>query len=287
MLKELQNLVEYIEDHLSQPLSMEDFSALTGISEYHLRTVFYHLCGLTLQEYIRSRRLSCANQDLLAGESVTAVAYKYGYESLDGFTRAFKAWCGVLPSDASKMRIHRVVPKLSFRITVQGGITMEYRIEQKEAFIIAGVKKRVHMQFEGINPEISALAQSITRQQRDEMHALQNMEPKEIINASYEADASFQKEEGYLTHMIGILTTSDQISEQLDHIKVQPCTWAVFPNKGLFPVTLQQTMANVYAQWLPASDYEVINSPHFSFTKWDELDNGSVYSEIWIPVKQR
>lgn len=287
MLRELRTLVDYIEDHLTQPITMEELAELSNLSLHQLRTVFFHLCGFTLQEYIRGRRLSCANQDLLQKETVTTVAYKYGYESLDGFTRAFKAWSGVLPSDVNKTGIHRAFPKLSFLITVQGGTTMEYRIEQKEAFRIAGVKKRVKMQFEGVNEEIVALAQSITPMQREQMHALQNMEPKEVVNASFAADGAFQKEEGYLTHMIGVLTTSEQISEQLEYTSVQSSTWAVFPNKGPFPATLQQTMASIYAQWLPSADYELADLPTFSFTRWAELENNQVYSEIWIPVKQK
>ena len=51
------------------------------------------------------------------------------------------------------------------------------------------------MQFEGVNNEIVKLAQSITDKQREEMHSLQNIEPYEIISASYESDTNFMKEE--------------------------------------------------------------------------------------------
>jgi AraC family transcriptional regulator len=59
------------------------------------------------------------------------------------------------------------------------------------------------------------LAESITDEQKEEMHSLQNIEPYEIVNASYDADADFLKEEGDLTHLIGVLTTENQISESL------------------------------------------------------------------------
>jgi len=145
----------------------------------------------------------------------------------------------------------------------------------------------VPMQFEGINNEIVKLAQSITEEQREEMHALQNMEPCEIVNASYDADENFLKEEGELTHLIGVLTTESQVSDQLDLVPVEACTWAVFPNEGPFPSTLQETMAKVYSEWLPSSDYEVINAPTFSFTKMDESKKDYAYSEIWIPVRRK
>jgi len=287
MLKQLNRVMDYIEDNLTDDLSLEKISQYAGVSDYHFRKIFFYLAGMPLSEYIKNRKLSEANKDLLQGEKVTDVAFKYGYQSVDGFTRAFKKWSGFLPSDVIKKGISKSFPKLSFVITVKGGISMDFRIEEKPAFYIAGVSKRVPIQFEGINNEIVKLAESITDEQKAEMHSLQNMEPFEIVNASYDADANFLKEEGYLTHMIGVLTTKEQVSELLEKIPVPAGTWAVFPNEGPFPSTLQETMARIYSEWLPASNYEVINAPVFSFTKMDKQKTDYAYSEVWIPVRKR
>ncbi|WP_367567542.1 GyrI-like domain-containing protein [Lacrimispora sp.] len=287
MLQELNRAIEYIEEHLTDELYLEKISEYVGISDYHFRTVFFYLAGMTLSEYIKSRRLSEANKDLLMGEKVTDVSYKYGYGSMDGFARAFKKWSGFLPSDVIKKRISKPFPKLSFVIKVKGGDTMECRIEEKPAFYLAGVSKRVPMQFEGVNNAIVELAMSITKEQREEMHGLQNMEPYQIINASYEADAGFLKEEGDLTHLIGVLTTKEEVSSQLVKVPVEACTWVVFPNEGPFPFTLQNTMARIYSEWLPTSDYEVINIPAFSFSKMDEHKKDYAYSEVWTPVRKK
>lgn len=280
-------MIDYIEEHLTDELSLEHISDYAGVSDYHFRKIFFYLSGLTLSEYIKNRRLSEANKDLLNGEKVTDVAFKYGYQSVDGFTRAFKKWSGFLPSDVMKKGVSKTLPKLSFIITVTGGTTMEFRIEEKPAFNLVGISKRVPMQFEGVNNEIVKLAESITEEQKEEMHALQNIEPYEIINASYDADENFLKEEGDLTHLIGILTTKNQVSDQLETVPVKAHTWAIFPNEGPFPSTLQETMAKTYSEWLPSSDYEVINAPTFSFTKMDTQKKDYAYSEIWIPVRKK
>lgn len=287
MLKELNQVMDYIEEHLTDDLSLEKISEYARVSDYHFRKIFFYLSGLTLSEYIKNRKLSEASMDLLHGEKVTDVAFKYGYQSMDGFTRAFKKWSGFLPSDAIKKGISKSFPKLSFAITVKGGISMEFRIEDKPAFNLVGVSKRVPMQFEGVNNEIVKLAQSITDEQKKAMHSLQNIEPYEIVNASYEADANFLKEEGDLTHLIGVLTTTNQISDLLEVVPVEAYTWAIFPNEGPFPSTLQQTMAKTYSEWLPSSNYEVINAPTFSFTKMDEHKKDYAYSEVWIPVRKK
>ncbi|TWH56864.1 AraC family transcriptional regulator [Desulfitobacterium sp. LBE] len=286
MLRELNHVIDYIEEHLTEELSLEIISEYAGVSDYHFRKIFFYLSGLTLSEYIKNRKLSEANKDLLQGETVTEVAFKYGYQSMDGFTRAFKKWSGFVPSDVIKKGLSKSFPKLSFVISVKGGTAMEFRIEDKPAFNLVGVSKRVPMQFEGVNKEIVKLAQSITAEQREEMHALQNIEPYEIINASYDADADFLKEEGDLTHLIGILTTENQVSDLLEKVPVEACTWAIFPNEGPFPSMLQDTMAKIYSEWLPSSNYEVIKAPAFSFTKMNQHKKDYAYSEVWIPVRK-
>lgn len=279
--------MDYIEQHLTEEISLEEISRYAGVSDYHFRKIFYYLSGMTLSEYIRNRRLSEANKDLLNKESVTDVAYKYGYESIDGFTRAFKAWSGFLPSEVAKTGVSKMFPKLSFYIDVKGGQSMDYKIVEMPAFKFAGVSKRVPMQFEGVNQAIVDLANSITQEQREAMHALRNIEPREIVNVSYEHDYQFLKDEGELTHLIGVLTTEDEVSDLLDVLEVPAYTWAVFPNEGPFPETLQQTYARIYSEWLPASDYEVIQAPVFSFTKFNEDQPGDAYSEVWMPVRKK
>lgn len=288
MLNELNRVINYIEEHLTdEEFSLEIISEYAGVSDYHFRKIFFYLSGMTLSDYIKNRKLSEASMDLLHGEKVTDVAFKYGYQSMDGFTRAFKKWCGLLPSEVIKNGISKSFPKLSFIIIVKGGINMEFRIENKPVFNLVGVSKRVPMQFEGINNEIVKLAESITDEQREEMHSLQNIEPYEIVNASYEADADFLKEEGYLTHLIGVLTTENQISDLLEKVPVEAHTWAVFPNEGPFPSTLQETYAKIYSEWLPSTDYEVINVPSFSFTKMDKHKKDYAYSEVWTPIRKK
>lgn len=287
MLKELNQVIDYIEKNLTVGITLEEISEYAGVSDYHFRKIFYYLSGLTLSEYIKNRKLSEANKDLLNNERVTDVAFKYGYESMDGFTRAFKSWSGFLPSEVAKTGVSKSFPKLSFYIDVKGGESMDYKIVEMPSFKFAGVSKRVPMQFEGVNNAIKELANSITQEQREAMYTIQNIEPYEVVNVSYEHEHNFMKDEGELTHLIGVLTTEENASELLDVIEVPACTWAVFPNEGPFPETLQQTYAKTYSEWLPVSNYEVVQLPGFSFTKMDEEKENYAYSEIWMPVRKK
>lgn len=287
MLKKLNDAMDYIEAHLTDELLLEQLAEHVDVSAHHLERVFLALSNMTLKEYVKNRRLSEANKELINGATVTAVAYKYGYQSIDGFTRAFKKWSGVLPSQVIRMKRGRVCPKLEFFVTVRGGKSMEYKIIEKPALTFAGVSGRVPLQFEGINNEIVKLAQGITVEQREEMHRVQNIEPYEIVNLSYDSDTNFLEEDGALTHLISVVTTRSDISSTLDTYTVKASTWAVFPNEGIYPFTLQDTMARIYSEWFMTSDYELAESLSFSFTKMDETKVNYAYSEIWIPVVKK
>lgn len=143
MLKKLNAAMDYIEAHLEEDFRLEEVAAGVGISDLSFRQLFYALTGMTLQEYVKNRRLSEASGALLRGCSVTDTAYRYGYQSVDGFTRAFRRWSGLLPSEAARTRQGRTFQRLNFIVTVQGGDTMEYRIVEKPAFRFAGVSRRV------------------------------------------------------------------------------------------------------------------------------------------------
>lgn len=90
MLDQLNQLMRYIDEHLTEELSPQDITRLTGLSDYHFRRMFSYMSGVTLTEYIKQRRLSEANRDLIQGASVTTVAFQYGFRSVEGFSRAFR-----------------------------------------------------------------------------------------------------------------------------------------------------------------------------------------------------
>ncbi|MGX7205566.1 AraC family transcriptional regulator [Enterococcus pingfangensis] len=286
MIQDLNRLMEYIEAHLTQEISIAEVAKQIGISEYHLKRTFSFIAGVSLIDYIKNRRLAMANKDLVAGEMVTEVAFKYRYQSVEGFSRAFREWSGYLPSEVIKSRQQKSFPRRSFFIDVKGGVSMDFKIEEKDAFNLVGVSKRVPLQFEGVNNTIQELAQSITAQQREEMHVLGDLYPQRVINASYAFDGELMEEEGELTHFIGFATTKENHFADLTQLQVAKHTWAVFPNQGPFPQTLQDTWGKIYSEWLPSSDYELAQAPVISFSKFDD-DLENRYSEIWLAVKAK
>ncbi|MBO0452309.1 AraC family transcriptional regulator [Candidatus Enterococcus murrayae] len=286
MIKDLNQLMAYIEAHLTQELSLSEAAKTVGISEYHLKRTFSFIAGISLVEYIKNRRLAQANTDLVNGASVTDVAFNYQYQSVEGFSRAFREWSGFLPSEVIKNHQQKSFPQRSFYMDIKGGVSMDFKIEKKDAFHLVGVSKQVPLQFEGVNEAIQTLAQEITEKQKTEMHELGDLYPHQVLNASYAFDGERMEEKGTLTHFIGFATTQENPFDDLKQLQVAEQTWAIFPNKGPFPQTLQDTWGKIYSEWLPSSDYELVQAPEISFSNFAEgLEKCS--SEIWIAVKEK
>ena len=287
MLTDMNEALHYIEEHLDSDIDFGKVAKIAGVSEFHFRKLFSYLSGMGLSSYIRSRRLSQAASDLQRGkERVLDVAIKYGYDSADGFSRAFREWSGMNPSEVKNSDQFKAFPRLTFQLTIRGGMDMEYRIAEKDAFKLVGIKKRVSIVFEGQNPEIMKMVQSITAEQREQLQKWRNTDVQTVVNASLQFDEGRLEEQGQLDHLIGSVTTLEGDFGDFDVVDVPAGSWAVFSLEGAFPQKLQDTWGEIFSDWLPSSNYELIEGPEISFNG-DMSDLHNVYSEIWIPVTKR
>ena len=172
---------------------------------------------------------------------------------------------------------------MTFQLSIRGGNEMNYRIEQKEAFNIVGIMKRVPIMFEGENPEISAMWKSLTMEKINQLINLSNVEPIGMIQASTNFSEGRMKEKGDLDQYIGVATTQE-CPENFSKLEVSSLTWAVFESTGPFPRMLQETWGRIYSEWLPSSNYQVTEGPEIFSIKTKDLSSSAVKSEIWIPV---
>ena len=284
VLAQFNEAMGHIERNLMCNIELNQISRIAGCSEYHFRRMFSFLAGMPLGEYIRRRRLSAAGI-LLQTEPVKVIdlALQLGYESPEAFSKAFQAMHGVTPSQAkNKNIILKVLPPMTFQLTIKGGIEMNYRIVEKNAFYIVGFKKRITIQFKGINPHMNSLIQKLTPQIIADLKSLCDMEPKGILSVS----ANFQErtaEGSELDQYIGV-ATSKTASNDFDILHVAASTWAVFKVVGTFPDAIQDTWAKIYAEWFPTSGYELTGGPELLWNESPDTSRPDYKSEIWIPV---
>ncbi len=132
----IQRVIDYVEARITEPIDYEEAARQAYSSNFHFQRAFSILCGLTLGEYIRMRRLSLAGNEIMTGGiRVTDAALKYGYDTPESFSRAFSRFHGVSPSQAKQSGVAlKSFSPLSLKLILDGGRIMNYRIETKGPF---------------------------------------------------------------------------------------------------------------------------------------------------------
>lgn len=239
MFEGIQNAIAYIEDNLTEELDINDIAEKACISAFYFQRIFNILCGFTVGEYVRSRRLSIAAEELSkANAKVIDVAIKYGYDSPDSFTRAFARFHGISPS-AAKLKGARLksFAPVKIKLILEGGTMMDYKIVEKEQFTVMGK------------------ARSFTT---DTSYA-------DIPKFWEEHNQS--KDSDIVCGMYGVCIDGDgacfdyliadnyipwnEVPEGFETRVIPAGTWAVFPCKGELPKSLQDVNTKIWSEWLP------------------------------------
>ena len=107
-----QQAVDWIEEHLYEPIKAENVACVFDCSDAYFRYVFCTVVGLSVKRYVRQRRLSLAARELaLTSCKVLEVALRYHYDSPEAFARAFKRFHGVSPKDCRKTGVYKYLDK--------------------------------------------------------------------------------------------------------------------------------------------------------------------------------
>jgi AraC family transcriptional regulator len=287
LLERMNGALKYIEENLTDEIDIKEVSRISCCSEYHFKRMFSFLSGVALSEYIRRRRLTAAAFELYnSNKRILDVAVKYGYNSADSFTRAFQSLHGITPSEArNNGQSLKAYPPMTFQLTIKGGNEMKYRIEEKEAFRIVGIGKRVPIIFHGVNPHIASMWQSLTAEKIAKLKELSNEEPLGIISASTNFSEGRMEEKGELDHYIGVATNME-CPDNFDVLEVKASTWAVFEAVGKFPDALQEVWGRIYSEWFPSSNYQQTEGPEILWNQDKDTTIPNYKSEIWIPVSK-
>lgn len=196
-------------------------------------------------------------------------------------TRTLLVQHDISPSDASKKDIKTTLfSPMTFQPTIYGGHDMEYRIVEKDAFQLVGIKQRITLQ-EGANPPIDQMWTKLKTSEMEEWKAMSSGEPEGLLSITIRLDESGAQ----LEHHIGVATTNYQ-GNKWDVLDVPASFWAVFTSRGEFPNTLQTMWTRIYTEWLPSSGYELIGAPEMLWNEGPDISKPDYHSEIWLRIRK-
>lgn len=271
----IQDAIQYIEDNLTENLEIADISEKAYVSPFHFQRIFSALCGFTVGEYIRKRRLTLAAQELSAGDSkIIDAAIKYGYDSPDSFTRAFTRFHGISPSAAKEKGANlKSFAPLRIKLTLEGGTVMEYKIMEKPEFTVIGKARDF------------CVDSSYTEIPKFWDEHIQSGENK-IVCGMY--GICLNGDGKKFTYMIADnYQPQNDIPEGYVTQVIPSGTWAVFPCRGALPEALQRINTKIWSEWLPnCKEYRLSGNYNVEmYTPIKENPNDD-YSEIWVPVEK-
>lgn len=274
----LNQIIEDIENHLTEEINYKQIAKIVGITDYALQRIFSFIVGdMTLAEYVRKRRLSCAMQELAKGEKVIDVALKYQYDSPISFTRAFKKMYNIAPSKVKQMTNSlKVFPKVTFDNTADSSQKLEYRIVPLEEQTFYGKSTKL------IKTTDSKAVAELWRQvcKDGTLDYIKRTSTSFYYGASIytniEGMKTGQKEDKMHYYILG-----KEKRQDFSKVVIPKATWALFKVKSEKQKDILDMINQIFLQWLPNSEYEYVY-PYY---------NIEIYYNNWceygIPVKKK
>lgn len=282
----LQNAINYIEENITEELDYATIAQQAYSSNFHFQRIFGILCGYTLGEYIRNRRLSLAGNELAStNQKVIDIALKYGYQNPESFSRAFTKFHGITPTQARNGSAPlKSFSRLSVKLILEGGSIMDYKIVQKESFKMIIRKERFHSGTEIYRSEIHDFwNRSLTDGTIQTL--CKHLKQGNPIGEAVTGFCLSNPEVRDFDYAIGVPYDGAPVEKGLSIEEIPENTWVIFQCVGTMPDAFQELWKKIYTEFFPTSDYEPTGMCIEVYP--DNPTNAENYCEIWLAVTKK
>lgn len=270
----MNKVIDFVEDNLLNEIDTEEIARIMACPFSVFQRSFIQITGIPLTEYVRRRKLTCAACDIQnTAEKIINISLKYGYESADAFTVAFRRLHGVSPAAARKSGVKlKFCARLHFTLIIKGVFEMDYRFVEKDSFKVIG-RRRVTPSGGGtwgVAREDGSIAQ---------MEKLETGKPFLGLCFGFGEDGSND-------YMVGLEYEGGDI-QGLECYTYPKASWLIFTADGsVNENVLGNTWNRIYSEFLPQSEYKQTELPTIeSYLEWNN-DSDYCKVEIHIPVRQ-
>ena len=284
--RDLQNAIDYIEEHLTDDVDYNETAKKACMSNFYFQRIFGILCGYSLGEYIRLRRLTLAGSELLnSDEKVIDIAMKYGYDSPESFSRAFLKFHGITPSQAKKdgAKLNHF-SHLSVNLSLKGGSIMNYKIINANEFTVLE-KAEQHSIVDEENK--NTIPEFWTRCKRDGTIGtlLESLEgDDELLGICYNNQYSDSQTFEYA--IAGKCKNNQTAPEGFRIMTIPARTWIEFECIGAMPEAIQEMWHKICSEFFPTSNYKPTYEMDIEVYPNGDMESENYISFIRVPVEE-
>jgi len=283
------NVLLFIDENIHKKITIEALSKKFHYSQFHFHRIFSAYTNMSATAYIRKRKLEFAFEKISESkESISSICYNMGFESIQTFNRAFKELFNTTPSAIRKnsikinmKSIQDIITGYQKKIKLEGVFAMEPKFVNREAFILAGIRKHTKDGFHVIGETWGSLKERILE--------IKNRINDNIMYGFEDYSEDFNHDPIQFYYMAAVEVSDD--SDLPDGISVKrlpAAQYAVFTVNGNNSIgEIGQAFRYIYDSWLPQSEYCLSDEIMADFEYYDERwDCGSSTSQldIYIPV---
>ena len=262
------DIIDEIENRITEDIDIAVLAQKANVSVYEFRRIFTFVTGVSFGEYVRKRRLSMAALELHeGGKSVTELSVKYGYDSPSSFSRAFKDYHNVSPSEIVDGNMSfKIFTKINAEIVATGGKDIVYSISDKPDFTVSGFCGKSDL-------TDSECCENV-------WSAFYDSEISEnVVSKSDKIYAVYDNGEDCVKCLIGAI--GEKYGES---IAVPASRWACFKLVGTEDGYVNEFYKDILIQWLASSGYEKNKAvPNIEVFPADMEQDGFEW-EIHIPI---
>jgi AraC family transcriptional regulator len=273
--------LDYIEDHLTAPIRVEDLSQHVYLSEFHFNRLFKTAVGLSPKQYILGRKMALAQTRLKdSRDSLIDIAYELGFEYPEVFSRAFKNQFGISPQH---YRIQQpplsTVPKADVIVrnwtNYQGTLVVKADFVELPALELEGCRSAVNLLQPGYEEELRAAGERFAAASAS-LHHLDPHRVFSVVNCQGAEDGGYDV-------FIGRECLAPGHPHHLDLRQVPGGWYACFDYQGDI-VDIRSTFVDDLFRWILVKDIRLNPNGVGMLTMYSEAYFSSQAVKIFIPV---
>ncbi|GAA0824649.1 AraC family transcriptional regulator [Clostridium tertium] len=279
-INSIKKALNYIENNLLEDIDLSAIAKEAGYSLYHFHRIFKGIVGDSIKNYVRKRRFTEAAKELVyTNKSIVEIGIKYGYESREGFSRAFEKVYGRNPSEVRRDNLLYFIREpinvdymmFQLKLTTEG-LTPLYR-NLSERYVVG---KKWKVKADGSNLQDIPLLWQKWNNEKESGKIINNKCADEIMGICI-----FSEEDAF-DYMIGHEVNSiEYVPDDMVIYRLEPSLYAVFRVIGPITESVQKTWDYIYSVWLSESKYKHRNIDDIEYYYYNQ---GKLVADLYIPI---